>query len=116
MDTFPETFEELGEFEFRITLRTDDELRVIARIEGKKLIGIAIERNDACLIGQNHVDVAFDKILEARVPRELVSLAAGKALSLSVALWEGGLPVDLLPSEGSLSVKMGDEAFAWPEN
>jgi hypothetical protein len=31
-----------------------------------------------------------------------------------VALWEGGLPVDLLPAEGWLELQLGLENFAWP--
>ena len=30
------------------------------------------------------------------------------------AIWEGGLPIDVLPSEGFLEIKLGADAFAWP--
>jgi hypothetical protein len=30
-----------------------------------------------------------------------------------VALWKGGLPVDVLPPEGVLEVALGEENFAW---
>jgi hypothetical protein len=30
-----------------------------------------------------------------------------------VAIWEGGLPVDLLPAEGLLEIHLGEEHFAW---
>jgi len=29
-------------------------------------------------------------------------------------LWEGGLPLDVLPAEGMLNISLGDENFAWP--
>jgi hypothetical protein len=29
-------------------------------------------------------------------------------------LWEGGLPVDLLPTEGVLEIQLGEEHFGWP--
>jgi hypothetical protein len=31
-----------------------------------------------------------------------------------VALWHGGLPVDVLPAEGFLEVALGDEHYSWP--
>jgi len=37
-------------------------------------------------------------------------------LLLSVALWEGGLPLDVLPVEGMLQVPLGEENYAWPQN
>jgi hypothetical protein len=36
-----------------------------------------------------------------------------KSLSLGVALWEGGLPMDLLPGEGMLEIQLGEENCAW---
>jgi hypothetical protein len=31
----------------------------------------------------------------------------------SVSLWEGGLPIEVLPVDGMLDVALGDEHFAW---
>jgi len=35
------------------------------------------------------------------------------SFSLVIALWEGGLPVDLLPAEGWFEVALGEDHFAW---
>ena len=32
---------------------------------------------------------------------------------MSVAMWKGGLPVDVLPIEGMLEVALGEENWAW---
>jgi hypothetical protein len=40
-------------------------------------------------------------------------LGQRNSFSLVIALWEGGLPVDLLPAEGSLEVPLGEDHFAW---
>ena len=37
-----------------------------------------------------------------------------RKLRLGVALWHGGLPVDVLPAEGFLDVSLGEENWAWP--
>lgn len=115
VDVFPEALEELEECEFRFTIGAKEELRLIARVAGKKLAGWSVERNDACLLDiGSQVEVAYNKMLEVRIARELVPLNSNDRLTLGVALWEGGLPVDLLPAEGWLDAKLGAAAFAWP--
>lgn len=114
VDVFPEVFEELGEFEYRITLGAEQELRLTARLEGGRLAGCTLEQDDAVLADPGErVGVAFAKILEVRFAREVIP--AGPTLRLGVALWEGGLPVDVLPAEGFLEVKTSAEGFGWPD-
>jgi hypothetical protein len=35
-------------------------------------------------------------------------------MKVGVALWHGGLPVDVLPSEAFLEVPIGEEHASWP--
>jgi alpha-amylase/alpha-mannosidase (GH57 family) len=114
VDPFRELVEELRECEFRITLRAEEELRVTAQLQAGKLAEVVVERNEACLLDVGgRVEVAYDRLLEVRIAREIVP-AAGTVFALGVALWHGGLPVDVLPAEGFLNVRPGAEAFAWP--
>jgi hypothetical protein len=46
--------------------------------------------------------------------RELFDLHGRRELLVGVALWKGGLPLDVLPVEGLLNVALGEEYFAWP--
>ncbi len=115
VDPFPGTLAGLGECEIRVTLRANEELRLVARIQEGKLAGFQLESRDASLVGSHEkVTAAFDKLLEVAVARELFAPGERDSMSLGVALWHGGLPVDLLPAEGWLEVKLGAEAFAWP--
>jgi hypothetical protein len=57
---------------------------------------------------------AFDRLLEVSVQRSELNLKGQKTLRLGVALWHGGLPVDVLPAEGFLEVALGDEQASWP--
>jgi len=52
--------------------------------------------------------------LEVSVAKEMSLLGNRKTISLGVALWEGGLPMDVLPAEGMLEIQLGEEHFAWP--
>jgi hypothetical protein len=59
------------------------------------------------------VKVACDKILEVSVAKDMFILGDRKSVLLGVTIWEGGLPVDLLPAEGLLEIELGAENFGW---
>jgi alpha-amylase/alpha-mannosidase (GH57 family) len=113
-DMFAEALAEVRDAEFRITLRAEQELRVVVRLEEGNVSGYLIESRDLCLLSPDEVvKVACDRILEVSVAREMFHLGNRKSISLGVALWEGGLPVDLLPTEGMLEIQLGEENFGW---
>jgi alpha-amylase/alpha-mannosidase (GH57 family) len=113
-DMFSEALAEVRDGEFRITLRAEQELRVVVRLEEGKVAGYLIESRDLCLLGPDEVvKVACDQILEVSVTKEMFQLGNRKSISLGIALWEGGLPVDLLPTEGMLEIQLGEDNFGW---
>ena len=113
-DLFSEALGEVRDGEFRITLRAEQELRVVVRLEEGKVAGYLIESRDLCLLGPDEVvKVACDQILEVSVAKEMFQLGNRKSISLGIAVWEGGLPVDLLPTEGMLEIQLGEENFGW---
>jgi alpha-amylase/alpha-mannosidase (GH57 family) len=100
--------------EFRITLRGDEELRIVLQLSEAKIYKQRVETKDSCLWGpQDAVIAACDRILEVSVARKLLRLGQRVSFSLVIALWEGGLPVDLLPAEGWFEVLLGEDHFAW---
>ncbi len=100
--------------EFRITLRGDEEVRIVLHVREGKLCGQHVETKDTCLWGpQDMVVAALDRILELSIARKLLHLGKGHSFFMVIALWEGGLPVDLLPAEGWLEVQLGEDYFAW---
>ena len=79
------------------------------------LAGCIFEHAGLCLLHpETVVSAAYGKILEVGFARELFDLHGRRELLLSVALWKGGLPLDVLPAEGMMSVALGEEYFAWP--
>ena len=73
-----------------------------------------MEQGGACLLHpQTMVTAAFGKIIEVAIARELFDLRGRRQLLLSVALWEGGLPIEVLPVDGMLELALGEENFAW---
>jgi len=113
-DVFEEALAELRDAEFRITVRAEQELRVVVRLQEGRVSGYLVESRDLCLLGPDEVvKVACDKILEVSVAKEMFLLGRRKSILLGVAIWEGGLPVDLLPAESLLEIQLGEENFAW---
>jgi alpha-amylase/alpha-mannosidase (GH57 family) len=114
IDPVPETIAEMPEFQLRFTLWDSRETRITLRVEQTKLHGIVVEQGGTCLLHPEPVvQAAYGKIIEASLARELFDLRGRRELLLSVALWEAGLPVDVLPSEGVLSIALGEDNFAW---
>jgi hypothetical protein len=87
----------------------------MAKLSHGKLVEYAVEQDRLCLLNPSgSAEAAFEQILELAISKELFDLRGISHLQLSVALWHGGLPVDVLPAEGTLQVALGEEHFAWP--
>ena len=114
VDPFFEALAELEDPEFRITIGCAEEVSVVVKIERGRLKEFAVEKGRVCLLNAaNVVEVAFERMLEVAVQRSELDLRGQSKLRLGVALWHGGLPVDVLPAEGILDVNLGEESFAW---
>jgi hypothetical protein len=98
----------------RLTIWDSRETRITLSVEEGRL-GSIVEQGGVCLLHPDTVvSAAYGKILEVSLARELFDLRGCRELLLSIALWSGGLPIDVLPVEGMLSVPLGEENFAWP--
>src|SRR6266849_5779691 len=115
LDLFTETLVELEDPEFRVTIGAAEELTVVVKLERGRLHEFAVEKGRVCLLNpKSAAEAAFERILEVSVNRSDIDLKGQKSLRLGVALWHGGLPVDVLPAEGFLEVALGDEQYSWP--
>jgi hypothetical protein len=114
VDPVPETIAEMPDFQLRITIWDSRETRLTFRVENRKLAGSIVEHSGLCLLRPEQVvSAAYGKILEVGVSKELFDLQGRRELLLSVALWRGGLPLDVLPVEGMLAIALGEENFGW---
>jgi alpha-amylase/alpha-mannosidase (GH57 family) len=115
LDLFAETLAELEDPEFRVTIGGAEELTIVVKLERGRLREFAVEKDLVCLLNPKSVaQAAFERILEVSVNRSGINLKGQKTLRLGVALWHGGLPVDVLPAEGFLEIALGDEQYSWP--
>jgi alpha-amylase/alpha-mannosidase (GH57 family) len=115
VDPIPEAIADVPEFQLRLTVWDSRETRITLRIQEGKLFGCIVEQSGVCLVRPGTVvSAAYGGILEVAIARELFDLRGRRELLLTVALWRGGLPVDVLPMEGMLAVALGEENWAWP--
>jgi alpha-amylase/alpha-mannosidase (GH57 family) len=115
VDPFPEAFGEMEDPEFRVTIGSAEELTVVVKLERGRMKEFSVEKGRVCLLNPKVVaSAAFDRILEVSVQRDQIDLKGQKNLRLGVALWHGGLPVDVLPAEGFLEIALGDDQSSWP--
>jgi len=115
VDPVAEAIGEMQEFQIRLTIWEMKESRITLTAEQGKFGRPVVERAGMCILQpEKFVSCAYGKILEVSVARELFDLRGRKEMLLSVALWRGGLPVDVLPLEGLLNIALGEENFAWP--
>jgi alpha-amylase/alpha-mannosidase (GH57 family) len=114
VDLFPEVLAELEDPEFRITIGGAEEVAVVVRLERGRLKEFAVESKKVCLLNPSEVaEAGFERILEVAIRREALDISGQTSLRLGVALWHGGLPVDVLPASGYLEVSLGEEHAAW---
>jgi alpha-amylase/alpha-mannosidase (GH57 family) len=115
VDCFPDTLAELEDPEFRITIGATQEVVIVVNLERGRMKEFAVEKQRLCLLSPAQIaTVAFGRTLELAVLREQLELKGKTKFPLGVALWHGGLPIDVMPAEGFLEVNLGEENSAWP--
>jgi alpha-amylase/alpha-mannosidase (GH57 family) len=114
VDFIEEAIAEMPEFQLRVTIWDSKETRITLRIQDGKLAGCVVEHHGVCLLHpETGVSAAYGKIMEVALARELFDLSGRRELVMSIAIWRGGLPVDVLPAEGMLEMALGEENWAW---
>jgi len=114
VDCFPDRLTELEDPEFRITIGGAQEIIIVVNLERGRMKEFAVEKGRVCLLNPASIAaVAFDRTLEVAVRKELLELKGKSKFPIGVALWHGGLPIDVLPAEGFLEVHLGEENSAW---
>ena len=114
LDPDPETIAKIPEFQLRVTLWDSRETRISVHVTKGKISGCILEQGEACFLHpETLVSAGYAKIIELGIAKELFDLKARKSLMASVALWDGGLPVEVLPLDGMLEIPLGADNFAW---
>jgi alpha-amylase/alpha-mannosidase (GH57 family) len=115
VECFLDTLRELEEPEFRIIIGAEEELTVVVNLERGRMKEYAVEMNRVCLLNPDTIAAAaFVRTLEVAIRKDALKLKGLTRIRLGVALWHGGLPIDVMPAEGFIEVSLGEENAAWP--
>jgi alpha-amylase/alpha-mannosidase (GH57 family) len=115
VDPAPEMSTAFEEFELRFTIWDAREMRLTLKMRGKKLESLTLEHGGMCFLSPGeYVAAAYGRIIEASFEKKMFDLKGRKSLLLGVAVWEGGVPVDVFPAEGYLEIPLGEGAYSWP--
>ena len=115
VECFTDALRELEEPEFRVIIGAAEELTVVVQLERGRMKEFAVEMNRVCLLHPDTIAAAaFDRTLEVAVRKDALQLKGLSRITLGVALWHGGLPIDVMPAVGFIEVALGEENAAWP--
>ncbi len=113
VDCFPDILGEMEDPEFRIVIGAAEETTIVVNLERGRMKEYAVEKSQVCLLNPSKIaTAAYQRILEVAIDREQLDLRGMNKFTLGVALWHMGLPIDVLPAEGSLEVLLGEENAA----
>jgi alpha-amylase/alpha-mannosidase (GH57 family) len=114
VECFPDSLVELEDPEFRVIVGAAEELTVVVGLERGRMKEFSVEKNRVCLLQTETIaTAAYARTLEVGIRKEALGLKGLTRLRLGVALWHGGLPIDVMPAEGCLEVALGEENAAW---
>ncbi|MGA7918855.1 MAG: hypothetical protein WCA38_04230, partial [Candidatus Acidiferrales bacterium] len=114
LDPAAEAIADIPDFQLRLTLWDSRETRITVSVKNNNVTGCILEQAGLCLLHpETMVTVAYEKIIEVGMSRELFDLQGRRSLLIGAALWEGGLPIEVLPVDGMLELALGEESFGW---
>lgn len=89
--------------------RLDLAYRLEAVISGGKLSEVTFGESGESKNSQPAIQAGLDSIFECQIPLELISAAHGTTLRVRFSLWRDRLPLDALPQEGAIELRVVPE-------
>jgi alpha-amylase/alpha-mannosidase (GH57 family) len=105
------------EFEVRVNVVDNSRVRIHAPIGPTGLGGLNLWKNDEPLPAPppsgGQLQVAFHRIFELRLDYLLLGYERHQQIRLQVSIWANGLPLQIIPQEGWLTLILADELISW---
>ncbi len=106
-----------AEFEIRVNVVDSSRVRANASIRNASLSGITWWRNDEPLVAPPgeavQPQVAFQRIFELRLDYQLLGYEPHQEIRLQVSIWANALPIQVIPQEGWLTLRLSEELISW---
>ena len=104
------------EFEIRITLEVRSRLRAHAHILHGELRSVERWKDEARFSGESaegNFEVAYGRVFEVGADHSLIGAIPDSILRLQVSLWANEIPLQVVPQEGWLNIKIEPELIVW---
>jgi alpha-amylase/alpha-mannosidase (GH57 family) len=104
------------DFELRVNLDGEHDLHLRAPIEAGKLAGAEFSRGDAPpgrLEAGTGIRAAFARVFELSLEYQAMGFSPHEKVRLQVSLWVNGLPVQVIPQEGWLTLELTEYSVVW---
>jgi hypothetical protein len=105
------------EFEVRVTVDGARRARLHALAGGGGVHAVRFWKGDeemlVPLVTGEHVQVAFSRIFEARLDYSLLGVGPREQIRLQVSIWARELPLQVIPQEGWLTLKLSEDLGSW---
>jgi alpha-amylase/alpha-mannosidase (GH57 family) len=105
------------DFEIRVNVDSESHIRLHAKIGGGSVKELEFWKGEESLLVPlgtgEQVQVAFAKIFEVRLAYSILGVAPHERINLQVSVWMDGLPLQLLPQEGWLTLELTEDLTVW---
>jgi alpha-amylase/alpha-mannosidase (GH57 family) len=116
LDFTPEGLRALEGAEIRVNFALDRAgpgltARVSARLDGDRrdvTLAVREANGEVSAASAEHFAAAFRSVFELRAALQALGLAGAAKFRFQVILWEGGLPVDVIPAQGWLELETAE--------
>ena len=105
------------DFEIRVNVDGESRVRLHAAISGGGVKAVEFWKGGESLLVPlgtgDQVQVAFRQIFELRLDYSILGVMPHERISLQVSIWLNGLPLQVLPQEGWLTLELTEDLTNW---
>jgi alpha-amylase/alpha-mannosidase (GH57 family) len=105
------------EFEIRVNVDSESRVRLHASIGGGSVKAVEFWKGGESLPAPrgtgDQVQVAFSRIFELRLDYSVLDVAPHERINLQVSIWVNGLPLQVLPQDGWLTLELTEDLTSW---
>ncbi len=105
------------DFEVRVNVNSESKIRLHAKIGEGRVKALEFWKGEESLLVPlgtgDQIKVAFARIFEVRLAFSILGIAAHERINLQVAIWMNGLPIQVLPQEGWLTLELTEDLAVW---
>ncbi len=113
-----ETFlHEHPDFEIRVNVNSESRASLHAAIAGGTVKAVEFWKGGESLpiplVTGDQVQVAFSRIFELRLDYSILGVMPHERISVQGSIWMDGLPLQVLPQEGWLTLELTEDLTSW---